>query len=329
MTVSGRNFQFVLASILSGSAVRVVETLRAPRQETATPLPYAEPPGPLDTRLRALAGLIEQSGVAIPASDKFPHHLIHYRIPVAGLPLAFDGYTALSLSDLHIERGESGPVDHLTELVSILERERLKPDVCLLSGDLTNGGAHDLDESNIDKLSQLTKVMPCLYVLGNHDYSAAPDDLKASLKSAGFQDVTNRWWSAKRREGENEEVLWLYGVDDAQRGNPIPPDPESYPLDGGPVVYLTHNLDAITQSFPPAALICSGHTHGGDLNLGPVNGRTVQWLLGSWDNLNDQTTAFKFLRPDTLSFVNPGMARHWGKENALPTSVALLTLVPG
>jgi len=150
------------------------------------------------------------------------------------------------------------------------------------------------------------------FVLGNHDYHGkTPSTVQRFIERAGFDDITNR----QTVLSVNGARLRFIGVDDAYFGAPY--SPHSLPHDGFNVV-LTHNLDALRRNFPAnVELVLSGHTHWGELNTDWLQRLKVFdgiWWMNKWgycDNVNGHTQAWDRLTERTLSYVHPGLARHY------------------
>ena len=172
------------------------------------------------------------------------------------LPPAFDGYTLLHLSDLHLDMSEA----HLERLVASVQG--LAHDVCVLTGDFRfrTFGPY------APALQALARLRPHLgeavyAVLGNHDTIR----MVPGMEALGIGVLMNESVRIER----NEAALTLVGIDDAH-------------------YYRTHNFHkaaadvatdacAILLSHTPEpyrhaahadfSLMLSGHTHGGQICL--------------------------------------------------------------
>jgi predicted MPP superfamily phosphohydrolase len=120
----------------------------------------------------------------------------------ANLPPAFEGFTILHLSDLHVDISE-GAMRHLVGIVSDLQY-----DICVLTGDFRGKtyGPFDRSLRGINELRAKLKG-PLYGVLGNHDsIQMAP-----SLEAMGIRILFNECETISR--GDNH--IYLAGVDDA------------------------------------------------------------------------------------------------------------------
>ena len=177
-------------------------------------------------------------------------------VPLGRLPPAFEGYTLLQLSDLHLDMSEA----HLERLIQSVQG--LTHDVCVLTGDFRfrTFGPY------APALKALARLRPHLgrtvyAVLGNHDTVR----MVPGMEALGIGVLMNESVRIER-DGSS---LALAGIDDAH-------------------YFRTHNFDkaaagigpddcAILLSHTPEpyrhaahadfSLMLSGHTHGGQICL--------------------------------------------------------------
>lgn len=222
--------------------------------------------GIVATGLVVYALLIEQFNIKIKSIElSFPN-----------LPPAFDGYTILHLSDLHINK--MGLLEKRTmELVS-----KRNVDICLITGDVTtNPRASDTFRR---VCSAIKHQDPIYMVLGNSEHKPWVDTqtLTEALSFPGLNILINSSASITR----GSENIKLVGIDDpfskledidkAFEGV----DPEDF------IIFLTHCPSKTPDGIERGAdLILSGHTHGGQVRL-PYLG--VLWThMRSNKKLND------------------------------------------
>ena len=163
------------------------------------------------------------------------------------------------LSDFHLGARESG-ADMSRRALS--EAAACRPDAILLAGDFV---ASQAGIARIPGVFHGIRAPLGVYaVLGNHDHWSGSRAVEAALQSSGVHVLMNQ--GVELRKGRAR--LALVGVDDvwtgrfrwaaAWRGVPR----------GVPVVLLSHNPDAaLTPAGQRAALIASGHTHGGTIRM--------------------------------------------------------------
>jgi uncharacterized protein len=174
----------------------------------------------------------------------------------ATLPEAFDGYTILHISDMHVEMSQ-GAMRSVGELV-----EGMRYDLCVLTGDYRAKTFGPFDAA-LDGVAQVRAHLrgPICGVLGNHDTI----QMVPALEAMGIRMLLNECEVIVR----GDQRLYLAGIDDAhfyrmdnieKAASPIPEDAFSILLSHTPEVYR----QAAHANFD---LMLSGHTHGGQLCL--------------------------------------------------------------
>jgi uncharacterized protein len=187
-------------------------------------------------------------------------------VVVPGLPRALDGLRIVHLSDLHL--GQYLDTAELAEHVARVNA--LAPDVICLTGDLVD--RPETCAPAFPTLAGLRARHGVLVTLGNHDFYAGAETVTAALRRlTPFRVLRN-----ERVDLEIDgEVLTLVGVDDLGRDwargvleHPaLPPLAAGVPA-GRPFIVLSHRPDCFPQAARlGAALMLSGHTHGGQLAL--------------------------------------------------------------
>jgi predicted MPP superfamily phosphohydrolase len=199
-------------------------------------------------------------------------------LAIPRLPLSFDGYRIVQLSDLHVGTMNRAPsAKRWVEMTNALA-----PDLVAVTGDLVSSGTAFHDEV-VEVLSGLRARDAVVGCLGNHDYYAE-GALCAALEGRGVRMLRNQGFSIAR---ENQ-AIHVAGVEDFWRGAP---DLDAATAGAGvaPIVLLAHNPDY----FPVAreagvALTLSGHTHAGQLavpfavkllNLSRI---ATRWSVGTY-----------------------------------------------
>jgi len=195
------------------------------------------------------------------------HDYVIEEVPVklAGLPRALDGFTIVQLSDIHI-----GLFVSEREMRSAVELvARAKPDRIVLTGDLID---HDIGYAPMlgHLVRQLSAIAPVAAVPGNHDYYAGLRQTLATIREAGADVLVNRGIVL----GDDSAKFALLGVDDLwgrrhslRRGPNIERAIATVPGDL-PRVLLCHNPAYFAEAAKHVDLQLSGHTHGGQVNLG-------------------------------------------------------------
>ena len=230
----------------------------------------------------AYAKLVEQFNIQVRRLDlDFPN-----------LPPAFDGYTILHLSDLHLTK--LGLLERrLMDLISAQE-----VDACFITGDITQ------DPRASDVFRRICSVIrgpDTIYaILGNSEHKPWLETqvLVEALSFEGMRLLMNS--SDVIRRGDDS--IAVVGVDDAySRHADIDAafrevDPNSF------IVFLTHCPSLTPQGIERGAdLVLAGHTHGGQVRLpffGPI------WThMRANQKLNDGLYTFDH----SVLFVNRGV----------------------
>lgn len=182
--------------------------------------------------------------------------LKHNPMHTPQLPKAFDGFTILQISDLHVEQSEAA----MMRVIQIIET--LRYDICILTGDYRAKTWGPYDES----LAGVARVCaalegPVYGVLGNHDTIR----MVPGLEEMGIRMLLNEA-EAIERDGEH---IHLAGIDDAHfyRMDNIEKAAENIPHEAFSIL-VTHTPEIYRQAtHADFDVLLSGHTHGGQICL--------------------------------------------------------------
>lgn len=218
-------------------------------------------------RLTGLAPLARRGFLGVRTVEQTWH--------LARLPVAFDGFRLLQLTDLHIDLDDA--------LVPVIENlvHSIPHDAAVFTGDFRNKTTGDFTGCIRNTARIVSACSPRRWgILGNHDSI----EMVPALEEIGLPILLNESASVLR----GTERLWFAGTDD-------------------PHFYRTHNLRAARAQIPPNActillahspeiheeaagldLVLCGHTHGGQLCL--PGGRHIvvpcelpqKFLKGRW-----------------------------------------------
>lgn len=211
-----------------------------------------------------------------------------YQIYSPKLPLSFDGFRFIFISDLH---GKIYGKDNATLIYLI---DKTNPDCILIGGDMVVGGeSHKYNEgyspissesvyTSIDLLSKLSKKYTILHALGNHEeklHSTLWKEYKTALNKFNVKLLDN---DVYRFTGKNEESIDIYGFSLGR---------EFYPKFKRRQLPLDNMIDklgiknenySILMAHSPlyfdtykrwgADLTLSGHLHGGIMRLPLLGG---------------------------------------------------------
>ena len=174
------------------------------------------------------------------------------------LPTAFDGYTILLLTDLHLD-GLAGIYEQINTLVAPLH-----VDLCLFGGDYRTelSGPYNKVLLRMRRLLRTINARDGVYaVLGNHDCI----EMVHLLESRGLRFLINEAVGLKR----GEDQLWLVGIDDPHyyKAHDLPEAFAEVPSQAFSIL-LAHAPEVYDQaaSFGAKLYLC-GHTHAGQVQL--------------------------------------------------------------
>jgi hypothetical protein len=179
-----------------------------------------------------------------------------HEVPLANLPAAFDGFTLLQLSDLHVDMTPAF-------VPALVERlQGLDYDLCVLTGDYRarTFGPYAATLTGLEALRAHLRG-PVYAVLGNHDTIR----MVPGMEAMGYELLLNEWAKIER----GGEALYIAGIDDAhyfrmenfhRAAQDIPDEACSILLSHTPETYQ----HAAHADFN---LMLCGHTHGGQICL--------------------------------------------------------------
>ena len=218
------------------------------------------------TRRQFLSGLAAAPLVAVSATAAYagliaPHNyeVTETDIFIRDLPEAFQDFRITHLTDVHHSR-----IVGLEEIQRVVDLARqTKADLIVLTGDYTTTYRRFI-EPCAAALGALSAPEGVWAVLGNHDHYTDPE-LTARALARNHITVLNNANTAIRR---GPDALQLAGIDDWS-WNRADWQRAFYGLDRkAPSILLSHQPIVLdTDEAQAAALILSGHTHGGQIKL--------------------------------------------------------------
>jgi hypothetical protein len=182
--------------------------------------------------------------------------IVHNEVRLAALPPAFEGYTILHLSDLHLDMSEDF-------VQALIERVRTTDyDLCVLTGDYRyrTRGPYEPALAGLARLRPHLRE-PVYAVLGNHDSIR----MVPGMEDLGIRVLLNE----SARLERHGATIHLAGIDDAhyyrvdnlhKAAHDIPHQEISILLSHTPEPYR----NAAHADFK---LMLCGHTHGGQICL--------------------------------------------------------------
>lgn len=191
-----------------------------------------------------------------------PNRLIvtRYREALSAEPSAW--LRVVFLSDLHAGTFRKTPwYERIAQEVAALH-----PDLLILGGDYVQDRAEPV--ADLAPLAPLTTRYGKFFVLGNHDYLDRPREIRETIASWGYEDLTNRSVSIRLpagRHGADGRALELRGIDDVWYGNPSRFTRSSYLI---PHLLVSHEPDTLMDlKEGDTDLVLIGHTHGGQVRF--------------------------------------------------------------
>jgi uncharacterized protein len=172
------------------------------------------------------------------------------------LPLNFEGFTILHISDLHADMNP-GVMQRLIELLP-----EIQYDICVLTGDYRGQTFGPFDAALQGVAQMRTHLKELVYgVLGNHDTIRMVPD----LEEIGIRMLLNESETIVR----GDQRIHLAGIDDAHyyRADNIEKTASGIPH-GEFSILLSHTPEIYRQAaHADFKLLLSGHTHGGQICL--------------------------------------------------------------
>jgi predicted MPP superfamily phosphohydrolase len=187
---------------------------------------------------------------------------------IADLPQAFDGYTVLQLTDLHIS--PLFPAGWTQAVVN--NANSLKADLVVVTGDLIDGTVA-ARARDIAPLAELRAADGVFVIPGNHEYFFDQPAWMRQFATLGMTILENSH-TVVTRHGASLVLAGVTDLSAAETGLPMPDLAQA--LAGAPanvpVVLLDHQpKNARAAAAKGVVLQLSGHTHGGLVRgLGPI-----------------------------------------------------------
>ncbi|MDP4025236.1 metallophosphoesterase [Methylobacterium sp. NEAU 140] len=214
---------------------------------------------PMAWRYAAILAAVMLAAVAVAQAVRVPP-LKDITVAIPDLPPAFDGYTILHLSDLHISR-----LFPMTWARAVVTRANaLRTDMIVVTGDFIDGSLA-ARRTDVEPLRALRARDGVWAVPGNHEYFFDYDAWMRHLAGLGIRVLANANTILRRDGG----ALVVAGVTDRSAPATGHPGPDlaaalaGAPA-GAPVVLLDHQpANAARAAAHGVRLQLSGHTHGG------------------------------------------------------------------
>jgi len=249
------------------------------------------------------------AGVGVGQAVRVPR-LREVMVTIPNLPAAFEGYTLVQLTDLHISR--LFPATWTRALVDATNW--LGADLIVVTGDVIDGSVADRRQ-DVEPLRDLRAADGVYLIPGNHEYLSGYDAWMAHLASLGMRVLANAHSVITRGSAK----LILAGVTDPSArgaGKPLPDLDEALAgsPSNAPVVLLDHEPGRARQAAERGvALQLSGHTHGGMImGLDRIVARANGGFVSGRYAVGDMT-----LYVNNGTGIWPGFALRLGKPSEL------------
>ena len=188
-----------------------------------------------------------------------------YRVATPRVPAGWPPLRIAHLTDVHV--GRMTPEGRLAGAIEAINA--LAPDLVCLTGDYV---AHSL--RYLPRLTHHLRALtaPAFATLGNHDHWHGAASVRQALEHAGVTLLCN----ASIRFEVGGTAWRIVGIDDAVTGH-HDVDRAYAEHAGEPTVVLSHLAElASVVERRGAALVLSGHTHGGQIQTGGVMERLMR-----------------------------------------------------
>jgi len=234
-------------------------------------------------------------------------------------PRGLDGLRIAHLSDIHV--GGAMDLPRLLRVAALTNAAR--PDLVVHTGDFLTHRDGDFDLPLYEALGRIEAPHGQWACLGNHDFDD-PLRLVRRLHAAGVRTLRNRMVTIFIDGHEIELAGIDYAFGRSQRGEIYSQVVGAWgPRRPVPRILLNHDPSAFA-ALPEgcADLVCSGHTHGGQIGVqfGAGSAMTLVGLIG----VPDQGV---FVRGDMRLFVTRCVGFYgYPMRIGIPPEVALLTL---
>jgi len=182
--------------------------------------------------------------------------IVHNEVALANLPAAFEGFTLLQISDLHLDMNPA-----FTD--TLIQRLRqVNYDICVLTGDFRAKTFGDYRAAT----AELERARACINtpvyaILGNHDTIR----MVPALEAMGIALLMNESVTIAR----DGVCIYLAGIDDPHyyQVDNLEKAAHDIPLDATAIL-LSHSPETYRLAAHAGFdLMLSGHTHGGQICL--------------------------------------------------------------
>lgn len=222
---------------------------------------------------------------------------------------AHDGITVAHLTDLHV-KGEWS-TRRIRRAVSVLNE--VEPDLVLLTGDYVRYSR--------EAFSHLPRVLrafdaPVFATLGNHDHWLDAEGVTAALHLGQVDVLSNE----NRTVELNGHPLHVIGIDDRYTGHDDPERAFAGVPERGTRIVLSHIAEVADEiGHHGGALVLSGHTHRGQVNVPGITKRIFA-------NMGHRYFGGFYRTGGQVLYVSSGIGQSVPIRFGAPTEVAVFVL---
>ncbi len=190
------------------------------------------------------------------------------------IPLSFDGYRIVQISDLHNKNFGKQPNRLIKEIQS------LQPDMIVVTGDIIDSN-HTNIETAIAFLNETVSIAPCYYITGNHELwleETVRTELMERIAKTGTVILNDETIDIVADSDSNidstaVETFTLVGLDDGSLlGNTLQTLTKDIDKDQFILLLAHEPQNLMFYSKENVDLILSGHAHGGQFRLPGIGG---------------------------------------------------------
>ncbi len=206
-----------------------------------------------------------------------------YTIPIRGLDPRFDALKIVQIADTHL--GPRIPSAFVEQAYALATAEQ--PDLVFLTGDHVHDGTQD-NQHAAELCKPLVEhaTIAAVGVLGNHDWWGDGHHMTHALRAQGVYMIDNDrlWIDPETRTVTHQDPgagsLALVGLGDLTDDYVDPTKAFREVAAHSATIVLAHNPDCaelnalIEPEAPKIDLMCSGHTHGGQVRI-PLLGTPI------------------------------------------------------
>ncbi len=232
-------------------------------------------------------------------SGAYNYKIRRVRLPIKGLPLPFENYKIVQISDIHT--GSFYDKKAVNEGINMILAE--KPNAVFFTGDMVNNAAFEMDDY-LEMFARIQAPDGVYSVLGNHDYGEYMKWPSEEAKQENFNNLLNHHknlnWRLLRNEHEfiskGDSKLAIVGVENwgdrgrFQKFGDVHKATEN--IGDAPVkLLLSHDpshWDArVRKENPDINAMFSGHTHGMQFGIENrfIKWSPVQYIYKQWAGL--------------------------------------------